>query len=447
MASTSSARGKRRSIGVLGVILVVSACGSGASAQDADRLLRRTSAPGVAFQVSMCLDEETKQLIFDKLRQGFRTPATPRPDVRTTCSGGRQNFGVWLEPVAGSAYPLANSGGRAIGDAARDRGLDAVDIIAADEMFAWSASREFMEAAREKVWASIERRYGTDGVPDPHGPIHLRSLALDLQPPSKLRLVLRGSYDSGVGALDFHARLTDALALQDGWVTSTPATSLSLDDKAAAIALGIVAEVLFPPAAILVMDAYDRSGSKSLDSFSNKRLGTMLVSAAPTESMDSGGTKKVFRHTRLEVTEGGVVAGGTVAFDQPREPAVTILGPDTVEMANADRAAAQFQARTYDLRATRESPLNVRWSSDGAIARQGALTTSIAFTPRGRRGNGRAGQLRTEVVTLTVTDADGLTATARKVVTLRDLRGDLPAICVQRPHLPQCGPTQRRPRP
>jgi hypothetical protein len=162
--------------------------------------------------------------------------------------------------------------------------------------------------------------------------------------------------------------------------------------------------------------------------------------------MQAGGTKVVFSHSRLSIATGGITAGGTIALFVPRAPTVTITGPTTVDITGDAPVPLRFRIVTYDLRGTHDSPLRIGWSGDGAAASPTSAATEIAFTPPARRDHGRPGQLTTQVVSVQVTDADDLSASARFAVRLRDLRGSLPPICAERPDLPQCRPSSPRPR-
>jgi hypothetical protein len=437
---------------VLAIAALLAAMGPTGLAQDAASLLGRASRPGAAFQFASCLSDTDLADTERAVGKAIRVASGTTPDVRARCSTpetpaiGIQTIGVWLRQPPGAAYQIGANRAASVADLSRDRGLGEVDVLRRGELFAWSVSQSFLDELRTTVWDSLPKRWNDAGRADAGGPIRLRSLAFSLEPPDALRAEVTGVYTSLVD-VDFRIRVTDTLSIDENGQMAVR-SSQDLDaDRGTATALGAVVVTLFPPLETEVAQAYrELSRQRSLPALASRGAGVLLVAAAPSERMNPGGVKTVFDYRRLAVDAGGVQAGGAIRFAVPRTPRVAIVGPRTGEFQSDRPLTLSFEAETYDLRGTRRSPIRYRWTSDGTIASQEADATTVTFTPPTRRSNGRAGQRMTRQISLEATDADGLRATARLSVQIQDLRGEIPAACLERPNLPQCGAAQRRPR-
>ena len=111
-----------------------------------------------------------------------------------------------------------------------------------------------------------------------------------------------------------------------------------------------------------------------------------------------------------------------------RQPRCSIAGPDRLSVDFRDPVAvAQFSIRAFEMR----GDLKVQWSGEDVTASTTTASSLITFTPRIRR----KGVVKRELRAL-VTDADGLVATASRVVQIHlvdQQDDDIPPRCRAKP--------------
>src|SRR5262249_11669071 len=130
-----------------------------------------------------------------------------------------------------------------------------------------------------------------------------------------------------------------------------------------------------------------------------------------------------------------IFAGGTFDIVE-RTPQVFMDGPASLSVEEGSASITRvYSVRTEDLR----PGLQITWGGDGSVLSQGAFSTGISFAP----GNAKAGTVLAKRVTVRVTDADGLSAEADRVISVHVVpaAGDgdgFPPVCRSKPWLPQC---------
>lgn len=382
------------------------------------------SPPDAAMQFSPCFpDADARGDAVGQIGRALRDPVTRRrPDVRSTCSNDYDNpvetLGIWLAPLPPGGL-LGNGALRALVDDQRARGLASVALLQPLELFAWSVSAAFIDTLRARVWDALPKRLNTDGAPDRDGSIRLRSLAVVLDAPDRIRTTLAGSYDILVDTIPFSIVIDETLSIDsDGKVAVEATVAPGGPLKEIVVA---VLEVFAPGVLRGGLDGVQTPGSA-------------IATLVPDERMNVGTTKLDFYHTRLAVAADAATGGGAADFVF-REPWVGIEGArDSV--FDSRSGTLTYEAVTYDLRGTDDEPLLFEWSVDGQpLANATGDSVRITFQiPR----NVAPGEEDTHTIRVTVTDADGLTATRR--ITLRILyeRGGVPAVCHTKPHLPGC---------
>ena len=169
--------------------------------------------------------------------------------------------------------------------------------------------------------------------------------------------------------------------------------------------------------------------------------GCAAAGMIPKEIMIPLGLKVVARYSRLAVNAGGLFVGGR--FDViAREPIVTLNGPTnlTVEEGASADITRVYTASTTDMR----PGLQYAWACDGEVLTPNASSTSVRFSTAGAA----VGDVLTRRVSVAVTDADGLHATAETVARIHVVPADdgegLPPVCRTKPWLPQCQLPLRR---
>jgi len=152
----------------------------------------------------------------------------------------------------------------------------------------------------------------------------------------------------------------------------------------------------------------------------------------PREILIPEGQKVVTSYSRLEVSSGGIFAGGSFVVI-PRSPEVTIMGPSQISMVEGTVSLTRsYSLRTEDLR----PPLQIAWSGNGFALSPNAQTTGFRFNLAGAQ----VGQVLTRRVAVRVTDADSLVGSAELIVRIHVTPedDDFPPVCRVKPWLPQC---------
>ena len=144
--------------------------------------------------------------------------------------------------------------------------------------------------------------------------------------------------------------------------------------------------------------------------------------------MIPGPNKLDLIYTRVSVGGGGIVGAG-IALPKARQPRCGIAGPDKLSVDFREPVvAAQFFVRAFEMRGA----LSVQWSGEGVTSSTTTASSVISFaTPRVHRKGVIKRELRAQV-----TDADGLVATASRLVEIHmvDLQDDdIPGHCRAKP--------------
>ncbi|OEJ36521.1 hypothetical protein BGK72_38125 [Streptomyces agglomeratus] len=165
--------------------------------------------------------------------------------------------------------------------------------------------------------------------------------------------------------------------------------------------------------------------------------GAGCTGAALTPSQDiplRGGNKAAFRYRRMEVSDGGIFAGGQ-ALLVPREPTVWIVGiAQWAADVDDTTVRARYFLRTDDLRGV----LQMIWTADGNVEAPTEAATFVTFDIEGAV----VGTVLRKLISVRVADQDGLTAEATREVEIyvQDIADeDVPPACRAKPWLPVCG--------
>jgi hypothetical protein len=373
------------------------------------------STPDLALQTSFCLPPETDDGIVSAIRQALASNA----DVRTACINGTQRIGVWLRPFVNDQD-----------NQARNRGLERLNIIGAGETLTFFINSALIRRQALDGWNAAPKRLNGSGAPDPNGPIHLTGFSVSFESPNRVVTRVDGFDERPWPDVDFRLTTTDTLSLSSGQVQCNSEPDLDVDTSWLNFLTGLFL-VLLPPLGIVFL--VERIIIASVDTpDANAGAGCGAAALIPREILIPEGQKVVTSYSRLEVSSGGIFAGGSFVVI-PRSPEVTIMGPSQISMVEGTVSLTRsYSLRTEDLR----PPLQIAWSGNGFALSPNAQTTGFRFNLAGAQ----VGQVLTRRVAVRVTDADSLVGSAELIVRIHVTPedDDFPPVCRVKPWLPQC---------
>lgn len=380
------------------------------------------STPDLAAQFSPCLPDNLRTGIVNAVRDAL----APNADVRTICLNGTQRIGIWLLQSTSGAD-----------NQARNRGLERLNTLRSGETFAFFVNSALVRRQATAAWNSAPKRLNGNGQPDSNGPIHLTSFSISFQGPNRVVTRVGGFDERPWPDVDFTITTTDTLSISVGQIQCESVPDLDVDTSwlnaltVLFVALGtILSPVLLLPAAVFVTELIIISSVDTPDA--DAGAGCAAAALLPREILIPEGLKVVCIYNRVEVSTGGIFAGGSYLVI-PRAPSVAINGQRQI----ATEPTAQI-TRTYaaaqqdDLR----PPLRYAWTADGTVATPTRTSTTVRLNVAGAG----PGDVRTRRVALRVTDTDNLTASAETTVNIHviEIEEDTPPVCRVKPWLPQC---------
>lgn len=375
------------------------------------------STPDLALQIAFCLPTDLNNAVVSAVRQAI----DPNADVRTACINGTQRIGVWLRPFVSEQD-----------NQARNRGLQRLNLIAAGELLTFFINSALIRRQALDGWNAAPKRLNGNGSPDPNGPIHLTGFSLSFESPNRVVTRIDGFDERPWPDVDFHLMTTDALSVSGGQVHCTSRRDLDVDTGWLNFLTGLFLIVLPPLGIVFLVERIIIASADAPDADAGPGCGAAAM--IPREILIPGGQKVVPSYSRLEVSGGGIFAGGSFAVI-PRTPEVTIAGPSQISVVEGTASLSRsYSLRTEDLR----PPLRIAWSGEGFAANPGAETTSFRFNLAGAQ----VGEVPTRRVAVRVTDADNLVASSELIVrvhvTPAEDDGGFPPVCRVKPWLPQC---------
>ena len=184
--------------------------------------------PDFAWQFSPCPTDQQMSAFLNVLQQHFQdvrsmpcTKIGPHPRLGARGLVEVQRVGIWTSPVP--PFPGAS--------AARDNGLRDMEFLTGipptGSTFAYFVNMVGLDALIRKSWDNYPKRFGSDGQPDPNGPVHLTGFSYSFQSPDPPVVVTRiDGFDTDTEtrlgpitltpALDFNATITDAISATGG---------------------------------------------------------------------------------------------------------------------------------------------------------------------------------------------------------------------------------------
>ncbi len=376
----------------------------------------QVSTPDLAIQISFCLPGDLNNNIVSAVGQALGGSA----DVRTTCLNGSQRIGVWLRPFVNQED-----------NQARNRGLERINVIGSGETLTFFINASLIRRQAVEGWNAAPKRLNGDGVPDAGGPIHLTGFSLSFEGPNKVVTRVDGFDERPWPDVDFRLTTTDTLSVSGGKVSCESVPNLDVDTSWLNFLTGLFLFLLPPLGIVFLVERIIISTVDAPDAHAGAGCGAAAL--IPEEIIIPQGNKVVASYTRLNVSNGGIFAGGSFVVI-PRAPEATIAGPRQLSVAEGITSLSRnYSVSTEDMR----PPLQIAWSGDGFITHPHETTASFRFDLSGAQ----AGHVLTKRVSVRVTDADGLVGSAgvnTAIHIIPEIDDDRPPVCRVKPWLPQC---------
>jgi hypothetical protein len=376
------------------------------------------STPDIAFQLLSCLPADRNEEIVSAIRKAI----APDADVRTLCFNGTQRIGVWLRPV------VNNQDG-----SARDRGLERLNILGARESLTFFINSALIRRQAIEGWDAKPKRLDSNSNADPNGPIHLTGFSVSLESPDRIITRIDGFDERPWPDVDFQLTTTDTLSLSGSQVICSSAAALDVDTSWINFLTGLFLIVLPPLGIVFLVERIIIASSDTPAVNAGAGCGAAML--IPKEIFISDGQKAIIGYSRLEVSNGGIFAGGFFEII-PRSPEIAITGATQISVEEGTASLTRsYSLRTEDLL----PPLQIAWGGDAVVVSPNAETTAFRFNLTGAE----VGDTLTRRVALRVTDADNLVATAEVLARIYitpppDDDDDFPPVCRVKPWMSEC---------
>ncbi len=382
------------------------------------------SSPDLALQFRPALEEIDVPQLKDKVISAIKAAYGANANVRYSGSNNVGRIGIWFRASVSDSD-----------NQARDRGLQAVNILKGSENFAIFINASYVKVEANKAWQQMPKVLNGDMKPDSSGPIHLSSLSVTFQSPDTIVTKLSGFDERPWPDVDFVFTIKDVFDVSSTEITVETNDDLDVDTSWLNWLTGIFL-IVFPPLGVvfLVENIIVRVFEGEQEDYDDGGVGKKIASTLPKEIMIKGGKKIIFLYNRLDIASGGIFGGGT-ALPVDRTPSLEIRGLfNLTSDSNSTSITKKYKAITEDLRGN----LQYRWKVNGTAVSENSKSPNIKFN----LGQTQPGQVLTKELSLTVTDADGLSASIEKEVKIFISLDDdrLPPICKVKPYLPQCQP-------
>ena len=276
------------------------------------------STPDIGFQFSPCPPDLQQNALISAIRDALNQPAA---DVRQLCLNGTYRIGVWLRASTGEAD-----------SAARDRGIQSLNLLKGGETFAAFVNSTMIRQNAVDVWNKVPKRLNGDGNPDPGGPTHLTGFSVSFESPNRVVTRIDGFDERPWPDVDFHVIITDTLSVSAAELQCSHEQKTDADNSWLNTLTGIftglgliLSNAFFLPAAVFLGEDIIVSSVSAPDVHTGG-AGCGAVALFPKEillrSIPILGTLMVVpRYSRLEVSGGGIFAGGTYELITPAQGA------------------------------------------------------------------------------------------------------------------------------
>jgi hypothetical protein len=367
--------------------------------------------------------------------------------LASPAAAGRARVGVWLRALRADET-----------QAARGRGLTATALLRAGETFAAGVPRPTINKLVAAQWAAQPKSLNHSGQPA-SGPTHLSGYDLTYDVPNSRTIFSVTGYDTDpVPDLHFTYKLTDTFSTSGGALQCTSSTDFSKDNSVvywlaggAFLAASLISPWVAPFTFILAngffiqgtiissVRAPGSTGGQSFCELASMFPAKFLLRAQPPFLPPR--QKMVLDYTRASV-DTGIAAGGSWSL-APRSPSVLAAGTRYLDLTIPQgyvgpiTLTAVATAKTDDMIAPSFS-----WTAeaDGTFSGGQSQATFQSRTVTWQVPVARAGDQFQRAVSVSTTDAEGLTASGSTffVFRIHAEQEDIPPVCKKKPWLPNC---------
>ncbi len=403
------------------------------------------AVPDFAIQLFSCSIPGVNEIV-NSILDDFHHQSPPiYPDVRGKCITNNNTFvvGIWITFVDPTSPEHQ----------ARNRALDALDLGVPPGGFSFFANSSYLRSEAYRLWGEQPKRLNGSGSPDPNGPIHLTGFDIKFQDTDRIITHISGYDDRPWPDVPFTLTITEILEGSGGAIHLTNKTDLETDPGVFAFLSAALVATPFWPLGLLAFGEVILIAFMTPDITGVPSVGTYLFEKIPSEIMIktvpplTKPSKALLTYFSSDafipgilISEGGIFLKGIFGIAD-REPGISGLQHIHLPVDEGDQFVDYtHKLTTFDLR----PELQIDWSVDGSSAGH----TNLYGTRPSRRirydcTGIEFGAPISKRLSVKITDADGLQVEFGclvDIVARPPLDPGLPAICRNRPWLPQCDP-------
>ena len=238
---------------------------------------------------------------------------------------------------------------------AREMALASLDLLRQGENYSAFINAALIRSQANDAFSKQPKRLDGDAQPDRHGPVHLTGMHVDFKEPNRIVTTVDGFDERPWPDVDFHLITTDTLSASAGEAQCHSDHTLDTDTSwlgaltAVMAGLTVLVSGWFAlPALVFFAQGVYIAGQSAPDI--GEGAGA-AVHALPTEIMVPAKLKLVMNYERVEVSAGGIFAGGFMALAL-RTPSLRINGGGMLAVPKGTPTVNRtFSVTTEDLRA------------------------------------------------------------------------------------------------
>jgi hypothetical protein len=349
------------------------------------------STPDLAFQFKPCVPAELTTTVKDRVM----ADVTGAVDVRIGCAGDTCTIAIWMSPALGSLDSVD-----------RDLGLESLRLLQSGENYAAFINGTLIKARAQDDFAKRPKRLDGDGNASDDGPVHLTGLNVDFQPPNCVITTIDGFDERPWPDVDFEITITETLSASAGALQVTPVSALDTDTSWLSVLTAIMGVLTHSDSGLFAIGLAIFGTQDVVVTGASAPTGIAGAGSAaknlPAEVMIPGKLKFVMDYERVQVSSGGIFAGGSMALAN-RVPSIAISELGILETIGKEAPNTRtYYVQSVDMLA----PETFAWTSDGVLEDATAAEAVVRFS------------LPQHQLQVQVTDVDGFVRQASKTIHL-----------------------------